>query len=511
MSYLDAVFNSILEDMQSIQLSRDYFNGKQNTSFITTDRMKAILSLHTTNTFRLNVCQTVVQALANELNLTGFDTDEIEGADGVKEQASFADEVYKANKLDTLQDDVHESALSDRESFVVVEWDAELGRVVLTHNPRLILNEAGGDDMGIVIMYENDDITQKPLYAIKQWKYIRWDDSGLPHTTQRRSVYYSDRIERFYKTINDPAWQKFVEEDPETGIEKPWPSPWVDGKGEPLGIPVVHFSNKAYTSEHWEAIPPQDIFNKTVVDIVAANDITAFKSFFGFGFYPTTDGKVPKSDGTNLMKIGPGQFNGTTKTPTEASLQIIEGADNTPLVNWAVQTIMFIAQITDTPVTKFITSAQIASAETIMAQKQALRDKATDRRGRFGDKWAQCMVIARRLTNFFGGTDYDETVSFKPIWKSDKTVEEVVEKLDRLEITHEQAWRESGYSTVEIAEMRASLEYRMKFERELWEGYDVVSQHGITLEMYLRRIGMPESEITELVAAQGKATPAISQ
>lgn len=501
MSYLDAVFRSVQAEMENIQLSRDYYNGIQDTSFISA-RVREFLNLHPNVTFRLNVCQSVVQALANELELTGFDTDEAVGIDGQKPQADWAAAIFETNDIAALQTDVHEAALADRETYIIVEYDPVKGRAVMTHNPRLVTTEAGGDGMGAVIVYENDDIHQSPEYAVKQWIETVYDKNGNPHTTIRRTVYYPDRIERF---VYDYGWQQF------TDFEKPWPEPCLNVDGGALGIPVVHFPNKSLASEHWEAIPPQDAINKTLVDVLAANDLTAFKSFFGFGFYPTVDGKLPKPDGSNLMKIGPAQFNGTSKMPSEASLQIIDGADNTPLMESLKDLVMFVAQITDTPVTRFITSAQIASSETIMAQKQALRDKARNRRARFGGRWGQCFEIARMLTNLYGGTSLDETVRFSPLWRSDKTLDEIADKVAKLEIPRRQAWKEAGYTTSEIRAMEDDPQYRLERYNNIFTGYDLAAQQGVAFETYLQLLMLPENEITVLVAARGKAVPAISQ
>jgi hypothetical protein len=510
MSYLDAVWNSVIEEMQNIQLARDYFNGKHDTSFMS-DRVKEFLNLHSSVSFRLNVCQGVVQALANELELIGLDTSETQDANGNKLQAEWAAELFKANDIASLQTDVHEAALADRETYIIVEYDTNKGYAVFTHNPRLVTVEAGGDGMGAVIVYQNDDIHQDPEYAVKEWIDTEYDSAGNPRTTKRRTVYYADRIERF---VYDYGWKHFEEKIVnEDGVEtlKPWPEPWVKSDGTPIGISVAHFPNKSLTAEHWEAIPPQDAINKTLVDVLAANDLTAFKSFFGFGFYPTKDNKVPKSDGSNLMKIGPAQFNGTTKLPSEASLQEIEGADNTPLMESLKDLVMFVAQITDTPVTRFITSAQIASSETIMAQKQALRDKAKNRRARFGGRWVQCFEIARILENIYGELTLDETVTFTPLWRSDKTLEEIADKVSKLKITQKQAWKEAGYTTAEIEEMAKDPEYLFTFFDSIFTGYDKASQQGIPFEAYLRMINLPDDTITMLVAAQGKATLAISQ
>lgn len=507
MSYLDALFQAIMSDMETIELSREYYRGIQEIQL--TDRAKEFLGLHDDNQFRLNICQTIVNALSNELTVISFDTNEQVDENKEKPQAIWANDLADQNKFGQLQDDVHEATLADRETFVIAEWDEEKGHVVWTQNQRLVDVQAGGDGMGVWMSYENDDPRQKPKFAVKQWIETQYDVNNTPHTYIFRTVYYPDRMERFYY---DYGWQPYEGTDPETGeILAPAVESWVDREGNPLGIPVAHFINRKYQSEHWEAIPSQDAVNKTLLDILAANDLTAFKMFFGFGFYPTTDGEPPNKDNSNLMKVGPAQFNGTSKKPQDASLQEVEGADNSPLVDFLVELILLVCSVTDTPVSRFITTAQVASAETILAQKQALRDKAEDRRGRFGDSWANLQKISRRITNAFSGTGLNENIEFMPTWKSDKTLDEISQKIEVLGITQEQAWKEIGYSPDVIDEMKSSVEYLLKFYGDIFAGYDVASQQGISFENYLIMLKIPEDEMNFLVESRGTATPPISQ
>jgi hypothetical protein len=489
MAYLDWLVQQMQADEESILEARDYYNGAQE-DFLTS-RTREFLGLHEDNPFTLNVCETVVSAVANILNVTGFDTSEKANKDNIKEQATWAADVWKNNKMDSLQDVVHEFALADRETFLIVEWDMEQNSPRLIHNQRFVGVDAGGDGMGVWMVYENDDIYQRPLYAVKQWVETNWNNN-IPRTTTRRTVYYADRIERY---VYDNGWRRFMQDD------VPWPQPHVNSTGEPLGLPVIHFRNKGYRAEHWKAIPMQDAINKTLVDILAANDLTAFKSFFAIGFMPTTDGKAPAEDGSNAMTIGPGVINGVAnKAPDQAQLQEIEGADNKHLMDELIQLVTLTAQITDTPVSRFVITAQVAAEGTIKAQNDALEKKGEDRRGLFGDSWSQVMAMARKYDNLYGNAGLDEEIEFEPIWKHDRTLEELQTKSQTLAIPQEQIWAEGGYTSEQIAEMKQMQSYRLQFEKQLWEGAMSATQN-IPLEEYLRRCGVPEEEIKHISAA----------
>ena len=491
MAYLDWLVQQLQADEKSILEARNYYNGVQE-DFMSA-RVRQFLGVHEDNPFSLNVCETVVTAVANVLNVTGFDTNEKPNQDGMKAQADWARQVWDANKMDSLQDVVHEFALADRETFVIVDWDPETKMPSLVHNQRFIDVGAGGDGMGVWMVYENDDIYQRPLYAVKQWVETQWSAGGMPHTTTRRTVYYADRIERF---VYDAGWKPFESENaPAIQLQ-------VDKAEQPLGIPVIHFKNKGYRAEHWKAIPMQDAINKTLVDILGANDLTAFKSFFALGFMPTTDGKAPAADGSNALTIGPGVINGAANVKAgEAALQEIEGADMTPLMNSLKDLVTLTAQITDTPVSRFIVTAQIASADTIKSQTEALEKKAEDRRGLFGDAWSQVMGMARKYANVYGGAGLNEEIEFKTTWRHDRTLEELEKKRTALEIPREQIWVEASYTPEQIATMKAMVEYRIALEKILWEGAQAASLQGIPLELYLQRAGVPEKEITAIQEA----------
>jgi hypothetical protein len=485
---LEAMIEDESNKQEAILLARKYFEGDQVVYL--TARAMEFLGIHENNTFRANICRTIVTALASKLNLLGFATDEEGESRPVSEWAAG---IYARNKLDSLQDTIHESALADSESFVLVEWDPIDLYPRLIHHPRFIDTNVGGDGEGVFFVYENGDPNQRPKVAVKQWIETTFTEFNTPYTVTRRTLYYPDHIERW--VFDAGSWQHFQDDTSE------WNIPQRDKSGNPLGIPVFHFKNKGIRPEHWDGIPMQDATNKQFVDALAAGDLTAFQSFFGFGFYPTIDGKAPDDKGLNLMKMGPAQFNGTMKPASEASLQVIPGADVTPIFSGLKDIILLAAQLTETPVSRFVITAAIASADTIKAQEIQLKNKAADRRGLFSDPWVGALDMARKLSNLHGGAGLSEDVSFSPVWEHTETLEELAEKKETLEIPIEQLWKEAGYTEKQIQSMKAEPSYRLKFEAMLWEGAEAASLQGIPLELYLKRAGLQEDEIKEITEA----------
>lgn len=272
LNYMEYLVNQMLEDAKNVQLCRDYYDGNQ-TVFLT-DRMEEFLQLHESSvTFRLNICRTVVNALLDELSMTGFDTTE-EGKN--KPQAEWATDVYSVNNLDELQSKIHEAILRDRETFVIVDWDEEKRMPYLVHNELYVSTEAGGNGYGCWMVY-SEEKPDEPTAAVKEWVETIMQDGRNQRTRRRRTVYYADRIERFYY---DGGWKQYMDDG------QPFPIPYVMGDGSPIGIPVIHFRNPDEQSEIWEVIPQQDAINKMALDVLGTADVAGFPSLFVSGFEP---------------------------------------------------------------------------------------------------------------------------------------------------------------------------------------------------------------------------------
>lgn len=459
MLYIEALIEAVKADDSIVVLARKYHTGDQDTYMST--RVAAFLKLHTDiRKFNLNVCRTITLAVKDELSVSGFNTSETADAAGVKVQAKWAWDLWNKSHMNSVQAEVHESALSDRETFIIVDWDYVNKRSRMTHNYKYTSLDSGGDGQGCWMLYENDDVNQPAKCAVKQWTQIaRSPTTGQETSAMRRTIYYPDHIEKW---IYDAGWQHYIELKTDEQPAEPWPIPWKSKDGKPLGIPAIHFRNVNLTPEAWDAIPLQDAINKTLIDILASNDLTAFQMLAALGWYPTTDGEPPNATGSNMLKVGPGEWIGTTKP--DAKLQVVKGHDPTALVNTLKDLVLMAAQITSTPTSRFTTTKLIASQETLKEQNMQLKKKAQDRRILFGDSWEACMDMARRVTNFFGGAGLDELVTFVTIWKDNQTIEALTLKKD-LGIPEEILWAEAGYTTEQIANMKATSEYAAKIAK----------------------------------------------
>lgn len=388
---------------RAVILARAYYAGDHYVHL--TARMKRILG--TEAKFNLNIVRVILSAVSELLIIDRFES-------GNEQLDQWANHIWRINRMDELQTDVHEGVLSDGEFFIIVDWDAERGIPRFSIHPRYTdptITVEGtnlcGDGFGCRAYYQNDDDSQPLLYVSKRWtEYL-----GDGRARQRRTDYYPDRIEKY--AAQGGMWIP-IEEDGASVI------PWVDRSGKPLGIPVVHFRNPGMRPEAWDAICIQQLIDKTLLDMMMACDATAFRIFVALGFIPTTDNQPPRKNARgeieNALDIEPGQVIGTLRSPGEASFSAIDPAPLTPFLDVIDHAIQWAAMVTSTPLSRFQLTRQVASSESQKESVSPLYAKVRNRQVRFGNAWSDCFDIARKLSNVFGGASLDENLPIKPVW-----------------------------------------------------------------------------------------------
>jgi len=453
LAYLNWLAGEELTRQKNIQQARDYYAGEHAVPL--TDRQAAYLGFKSGGRFAANFCKTVVDSVTERLIVTGAACQDDEVHD-------WAWRAWLANRGDALQMDVHEAAVRDGEAFVMVDWDGAKPR--LTFHPRYVSAQAGGDGFGCKAFYANDDARQPMLYATKRWTetVARSGDRPQQSTRQRLTVYYPERVEKYVlTTTNEAGWAPFADED--DGV---WPVAWGDGQGRPLGIPVLHFYNPGRVTELWDAIPLQDAINKALLDLLAGQDTAGFRILFAKGFFATTDGNPPTSDGSNYLKIAPGQIIGTGAK--DADLKPIDPPDLGKMIETYWTLVLTLAQITGTPVNRFQVTRQIAGAETQKETEGPLLAKVRERHVLLGNVWENLLSLARRVANTFGGEGLAEDALIEMQWAPAAVRDEaafyetLALKHEKLSIPLEQVWREAGYSQEAIDTMLATQEMQAR-------------------------------------------------
>lgn len=449
-----------LARQRNIVVARDYYEGEQAVPL--TERQKAYLGfLLKKSRWALNYCKSVVNAPAERMIVSGFTA-----AEDDDPLALQAWEWWEANRFDGLQGDVHTSTYCDGQYFVFVDWDEDEGRPTWTLHERYTDPQVDGTGYGCKAFYPDDDHRRPCEYITKRWTE---QIDGKPE--QRLNLYRPDQIERYIlRPEVDGGWDLYSPPKKEGKPAEQAVEDWLGTDGKPIGIPIIHFKNKSLKTELWDAIPVQDAINKQALDMLGVCDASGFPILWASGFIPTDDGLPAEPDGSNLLHITPGAMIATDNV--DAKLGTIPVADLSPMLEALDSLIIKLAQITDTPISRFQMSRQVAAEGTLKQQEEPLLAKVRDRQVDFGNAWEDVMYMSRRLANTFGGADLDADTVLSTTWepietRDDKVYREGLLIEMQMGVPQETLWAKMGYSPEEIAVMRVQRADEMQQESNI--------------------------------------------
>jgi len=450
LAFMEAQEEAESDRQREVVRARLYHSGEHPTFL--TDRMRKFLAVDDDETkFNMNVTRGVVEAVTERLIVSTINSPD-------KTLSDWAWLTWQANKMSARQFDVYEAAVRDGEAFVIVDWDAPNARPRWTLHQRYADTEVEGDGFGCVMVYPDNDPNQEPEYAVKFWTETGENERGEATYSRRATLYYPERVERYIWLAG--GWKPYQPQG------EAWPLAWVTKNNDPLGIAVVHFQNTGLRCEAWDAIPIQDGINKSLIDLLASADAAGFPMYKALGFVPTTDGKALTSDLSNALAIEPGVLIGTTKNKNEADIDVIQPGNLTPLLELTQQLVMWLAVTSNTPLSRFASSGQIAAEGTLKQQSEPLIAKVQKKQELFADAWEQCLDISRRLA-ILNGVTLDETADMEVLWKPIEKraqADMIAEWQAKREqgIPQEQIWSEMGYSQEQISTMKAMPDYQAR-------------------------------------------------
>lgn len=401
----EAVLRTEIQNLSSELVAfnkyRDYYAGDQTLVF-GTDKFKSTFGDAFTG-FRDNWCAPVVHAIENKLRLQGFRflNDDTEEDPEILTQVWDA---FRANDIDEQQLDLHNGALVEGRSYVILWPDPELG-VRLDWNPAQMVR----------VRYSDDD-PRKPIWAAKRWR----TPEGAVYVT----LYFPDRIEKYLQ----PGLDKDTSADvsgvratvpslgPTSSLQprrvpgEPWPLP------NPFGeVPVVEFWNPN-GSEIKDVIPQQDALNKVLLDQLITSEFQAFRQLL---IHTAND--APEGGWVS----GPGEvwhFKPQLGPDDKAyPFQVEQTATADPGLYVAVveMYLQHIALTSGTPVRYFFQSSRggrgdAPSGESLRVEDQPLIDKVLARQARFGNSWYR---VARLAAKAVSG-NYNLVLPYgEPIWR----------------------------------------------------------------------------------------------
>jgi hypothetical protein len=440
LAYLRWLAQEEQEEHRKIRLYRSYYAGQHQTML--TERQAQFLG-KTKLTFRHNLCRSVIDILAERLSVQSFLAED----PGADPYATAANAWWVLNNASQIESELYTSALVDGSSFLLIAWNDEASRPLWVPHP------AYDGASGVKLHYDPD--TGDVAFASKRWQTLRLSNQRIASGSTRLNLYFPDRIEKY---VSDPAgefpelgWRRYTDSP-----DEPWPLPWLDEDGTPLGVPVVQFS--VGDSELADLIPLQDALNKSDLDLLAAADYAGFRVLWLAGVPPLTD---PKTGKELPIELSPGRV--LRFSDANAKVGDVPPADLSQLISVAHYWIQAIAGLSRVP--QFLFQAQTGdkpSGESLRMQEIGLLSKLQRYQNLFAAGWERTLDMSRKLWNLYRPAGRIEFGELRVNWKDTQTenLEQSVRLLQAkaaLGVPKRQLWAELGYDEAAIERMEAMI------------------------------------------------------
>lgn len=373
--------------------ARKYYDGDQDLVFATAKFSNTFGSLF--STFVYNRCGAVVDAIADRLQLLGFDP--LAESDG--EATTLKEEierVFRLNRLDKRQNDQIQESLKCGDAYAIV-WLDGLGPDGQPY-PTIAIQMADT----VAIRYNED--TGAKRYAVKAWK--RGDSFW------RINVYAPEAVYKYVtngKKDDFPAFSALIPYDAfdANGAAEPWPLP-----NPTLIVPVFHFNNNAPEGEYGrselrDVIPLQDALNKACMDLMVAMEYGAFPQRWATGLQlgmpdPIT-GKI-----ASPFKPGAGEV---WTAPQGAGFGTFEVANLTQFTEVQDAFDNKIANVARVPGHWFKMTGDFPSGESLKTAEAPFVAKLEDRQTGYGNAWEDVAQYCFLLTG-------REGIAVNATWKA---------------------------------------------------------------------------------------------
>jgi hypothetical protein len=397
--------------------------------------------------------------MRDKLKIMGFGIEESrrESANAVQRTIH---RIWSANKMAIRCGEVHKEALRCGDAYLIV-WPGAGGGV------QIIPNSA---DM-MTVQYD-EEIPGRILWAAKYWR--------AADKRTRLNLYFPDRIEKYISKTesegvlpdakgfelipkqtsrgHENAQQILPYEGNDIGltrqVSETLTSPVVEN---PFGVvPVFHFANNADIGEFGRseleaAMPVQDGLNKSVLDMLVAMEVSAFRQRWAAGIEvklnPETGEEIaPFRSGVDTLWVAndpAAKFGDFAATELEQFLKVKDGFR------------IDIASVTGTPLYYLMPHVRaVPSGESLRKAETRFIAKVRDRQEQFGAVWAEAMSFALKAA---GHGD----LSFVTQWEdpSPTSEREMLENLrlkKELDISTGQALAEAGYGASDASLMAAT-------------------------------------------------------
>jgi hypothetical protein len=312
---------------------------------------------------RDNLSGAVVDAIADRLQITGFGGDDT--------AVAAADTLWVQNKLARQTGELHLEAGRSGDAAVIV-WPDATGTVRI-HTQR-------ADQVSFVY---DPEVPGRILVAVKVWREL---DKSV-----RVNAYFADRIERYVYRAEHGGLptdaEKLIPLADDPVVSNPWGT-----------VPVFHFPanagvGEAGRSDLADVIPLQDALNKTLADLMVAQEYVALPQRARIGVEPRFDDHTGRP-------VPPAQGPGAVWDIANeaASVSQFASPEVTQLVGAAEALRMEIARVARVPAHLLgLTNSNFPSGEALRVAERPLVARVHDRQVAWGEVWADALHLALRM------------------------------------------------------------------------------------------------------------------
>lgn len=439
---------------EKIRALREYYYGSHPV--LLTMRQQEYLGKQLTEgafSFQHNLVRSVVDTLRERLDVAGYTVNGM-GAEDEEEgspDSALAGQLWDwwlNSRMDSQQIRLYRRTLRDGKSYVMVDYDNEAGA------PRFTLHKADDGQTGITYHRDPTD-ANRVMFACR---YFYTFDPLKPGETgiERKTVYLPGEIRKYVRSSSrNGGWEPYTDDG-----DGAWPLPWVDMRGNPLGVPVIEFENPG-GSEIEQIIGLQNALNKAWLDLIAAADTSGFpliaieyKDAQLFGPGTASDDDL---EGTDELRFSPGR----AIEVANATVKRLEAAQLQPMIDtiWAITAAISGVSRTPQYYLRPIGGADVPSGEALKQLESGLVKRAEERQLMFGQSWADAMTLAVRVAQMYGGITSVPNISqlnIETTWqdpnvRNDLSVTQVAQAYKALDVPQDQIWMSLGFTPAEIA------------------------------------------------------------
>lgn len=470
----------ISQKQKELILGNDFFGTATPRRTFSANRPK---DLH----YKINVCDLIVSTEADRLNVRNIEI-VAPSAQRSQDLTRLVRRWRKQSRMDLQDKGLYYAACRDADAYLIVEYDARLGRPVIT------MNKAFDGETGADMIYL-DNNPMKPLYATKRWVDEQITSTG--ERIQRLNIYLPDRVLKLVMGQSGPdnktqhaGWRPYTDEGEidevgeytlngftfEAGIM--WWTTTQDADGEPMGLPVFHFphnpNGEAYGRSTLADVVPdlQDRLNRSAAALEYANLFAGFNVPWITGYRPPKPDETPNKNTESRRRVEaiPGMV--MYLEDSEATVGQLAATDLRQLIEAKEACFRDIATLSKTPLPMLNPTGQISAEGTLQQQEAPLVVKVENAQTAFGNVHEDVARYMLKLEVVLGqpslvGLTLREIddLEINCEWKDAKTRNEQAEITNaqtkrEMGVPDEQLWSEIGYSPDQIEKFKTSQQVK---------------------------------------------------